>query len=112
MRRHWRSIRGHITWCSGASKLLDFTLDERRSGCRGLIKSVENVTDVDVRTLCSTATLKENMEKPVYSKMDGKYREKMIKMTQMRAEGELDWEMSVGLVGGFIFLFKRKNQQQ
>lgn len=38
---------------------------------------------------------------------------KMIKMTQMRAEGELDWEIGVGLVElALFFFFKRKNQQQ
>lgn len=41
----------------GPAKLLDFTLDERRGGCRGLIKSVENVTDVSVRTVLA-ATLR------------------------------------------------------
>ena len=43
----------------------------------------------------------------MYSKMEaGSNREKMIKMTQTRADGELDWEIGVGLVelaGSFFF---------
>lgn len=61
-----------------------------------MIKSVENVTDVSVRTVLA-ATLRI-WKTCVFKDGSGKYREKMIKMTQMRAEGELDQEIGVGLV--------------
>lgn len=42
----------------------------------------------------------------MYSKMEaGSTGEKMIKMTQMRAEGELDQEIGVGLVNWLDFSF-------
>lgn len=108
-------VRGDIGEASGGTspgaqgpaKLLDFTLDERRSGCRGLIKSVENVTDGCKN--CARCHI-ENMEKPVFKDGSGKYREKMIKMTQMRAEGELDWEIGVGLVELALFFFLKKKE--
>ena len=86
-------------------KILDFTLDEKRSQHRVLTKSVENVMEVSVRiTLASM--LRICLKTCVFK--DGSS-EEMIKITWIRVEGELDWEKGVGPVElaryhGFLFV--------
>lgn len=89
-------------------KILDFTLDEKRSQHRVLTKSVENVMEVSVRiTLASM--LRICLKTCVCKDGSKEGSEEMIKITWIRVEGELDWEKGVGPVElaryhGFLFV--------